>query len=166
MSHTGELEAPLILDRLKPLCGGRVYEGVPDDAELAFLPDGSVRPHVVVLFSDPIPTASDRSLGGNEAAQPHILPFSVSVVARDAATVRSVGAAIGQLLIGWVPPTDGNATEIHGRGSANYATPSTENKPTRWTRIRFLDTTINLAPDLSAYPSTTAYPSEAEFPSA
>ena len=145
MSLTTLPEAAAVIARLSTLAGGRVYDGVPDDTLLVFDPaTGKVRPFIVLSFGEPLPTAKGRGLGVTEAGQPHIMPLDVTYVAGTQAEARVLSAAGNALLIGWVPNSP-NSGELIGVGGNSFTTLDALNKPTRYSRIRYMSCVINMA---------------------
>ena len=137
----GTVETAAVLAKLLPLCGGRWFDMVPDDAVLATNPDGTIKPFGVLLRSIPAASARDRGLGG-ERAQPHIL--LLSVVIETAITVEPntmISAVMGSLL-DFVPSQQASGLKM--AGSDMFPTVATATKPSRRViTIRFT-TTINL----------------------
>ena len=163
MSLTGQIEAAEILARLVPLCGGRVYEGLPDDAATPLNADSTVKPFIAVSFGEPIPTARGRGLGVTEGGQPHVFPIMVTSVAASEGGVRAIAAEVNRLLIGWTP-AGANASELRGRGGHKFSTIATETKPSRRYRIRNLETTINLVLGKEIAPTDVIYVDESTDP--
>ena len=137
----GTVETANILARLKPLCGGRWYESVPDDAVLATNPDGTIKPFGVLLRGTPIPSAKDRGLAG-ERTQPHILLYSVVIEAANADAAGAVVSAVLDLLLDFVPsPT---ASGLKAAGGDSFPTLATATKPSRQVVTSRFTTVINL----------------------
>jgi hypothetical protein len=138
----GALESAAILNHAKTLFGGRVTEGLADDQEVALNADLSVKPFAAILFGEPIATGKDRGLG-REATQPHIIPISFVLTARNSLTVRGMSADILNLFIDWQPSTTSGLMVPTG-GGANFGTIASANVPSRFIRMRNFTVEINL----------------------
>lgn len=103
MSTDGEFERKAIAARARAyLLGGRVYNGVPDDAALERNAQGLVKPYAVLHWGAIYASPSQRSIMG-EQDQPHVMPFSVALYAPNADAAQASAAAVRELFIGWIP---------------------------------------------------------------
>lgn len=133
---TGETECANIIDRLKTLVGGRVWEiQVPDDVDLARVTDGGVKPYIVVRFANPLSLSQGRSIAAGEQQQPHQITFTVIVIGSDADSVKSTMRVVNQRLVDF-EPSDG-ATKIRSRGGFSYPNGDTGSRPTRFQKAGF-----------------------------
>lgn len=122
------IEAEAVKERLANLCGGRVYDGLTDDDELARHDNGGdVRPYIVLRFNEPIKSGRDRGIGG-ERSQPYIFSGSVECWGPDNQTVRLVGDEVRDLLLGWAP-TENNDSEISLRGGGDFRYKDSAGRP-------------------------------------
>lgn len=139
---TGEAEEDWILATLKTLAGGRVWETqVPDDVDLPRIPDGGVKPYIVVRFAEPLSSAQGRNIATGEQGQPQRLSFTVLVVGSDADSVKAVSRAHRRLLLGAQPSS--LATPIKSSGGFAYSDSEAGSRPTRFNRATFYVTIIN-----------------------
>lgn len=124
-------EQYVILERVKTLAGGRVFDGVPDDAEIPYDEEGSrLRPYLVVTFGIPVRAARDRSILGARF-QPYIQPFTVDCYGASADDARRLASGLIDLLLGFTPD-DQNASEIEMAGGGDFRERDTQGRPTRF----------------------------------
>jgi hypothetical protein len=144
MAFDGQAETEALLTIMATLVGGRIHEALPDDTVLPTMDDGSgrVKPYIVVLTSDPIPKAGDRSLMG-ERDQAHVLPISIVSIAGDPKTVRDVSAGVVNLLL--ERALTPSSSPLVGSGGYSFTEPAPELKPSRFVRTRQFTCDINLS---------------------
>lgn len=143
---TGEEEAANILARLSALCGGRVFEFVPDDAQLALNPDGTIKPFLVATFGESVPKEGrgQRGVGENEAQRPYVLPFTVACITGNGTDSRLVTGSVNRLMVGGWKPSVNNSGEIGKTGGTHFTTLDANSKPSRWFRIPYFEFDIGL----------------------
>lgn len=139
----GLAEADAIIERLRQLAGGRIYDGGPPDyADLEKDSNGTVRPYGVLLFGEPVPDKSEATLGPI-AEQPFQLPVTIQWVAGNAADMRRLAAAGTTLLLDWRPtPAAGAMQPMNG---GEFTVRDTQDRPTRYTRLAHWPVGINYA---------------------
>lgn len=137
----GTAETEAIIARAATLAGGRIFDGVPDDAAMPANPDGSVKPFIAVLTSDPVPTARGRGLG-KETVQPHIMAVAFVCVTSNTTDSRNLAAAVTDLFLGWSPSA--TADEMIAAGGQGFPLQATEYTPSRIVRTRRFTTVLNL----------------------
>jgi len=141
--YDGLAEAEAILDRLRSLAGGRIYDGgTPDYEQLEKDSSGQVRPYAIVLFGEPIPDLSESTLGGI-TEQPFMLPVSVQWVAGNAGDLRRLAAAGATLLLDWTPTPASAPLRPYNGGE--FTIKDTQDRPTRYSRISHWPVTHNLS---------------------
>lgn len=142
MSFDGQLEVKATIDKLKAtLVGGRVYDGLPDEAVLLRDANG-VEPYICVVATTPVPTQTERRLAVGEQDQPYILPITVTAYAQTQAIARATNAGVIRTLVGWQPGGD-NSTPFEISGGYSHTAKDAQNKPTRFEQGSNLLTTIN-----------------------
>lgn len=142
MSFDGELEVKATIAKLKAaLVGGRVYDGLPDEAVLGRDANGPL-PYIVVVATTPIPLQTERRLAVGEQDQPYILPITVTAYAQTQPIARATNAGVIRLLVGWQPGGD-NSTLFEISGGYSRTATDAQNKPTRFEQGSNLLTTIN-----------------------
>lgn len=120
-----------VMDQIRPLAGGRLFDGVPDEQEMVFDPlTGKLKPYMVVTFGIPIRAARDRSIIGARA-QPYIQPFTVDCYGDDADSARILASGVIDRVLGFVPD-DQNASEIECSGGGDFRERDTQGRPTRF----------------------------------
>jgi hypothetical protein len=139
--YDGTLETTNIIARAKTLAGGRVFDGIPDDTAMPVNPDGSVKPFLAVLTSDPVPTARDRGLG-KEKSQPHIMAVSIACVASNGTDARNLAAAVTDLFLEWNPSD--TADQMIAAGGYSLPQNETGYVPSRIFRMRRFTVVLNL----------------------
>lgn len=137
----GAAETTAIIARAGSLVGGRIFDGVPADAAMPLFPDGTVKPFIAILTSDPVPRATGRSLG-KETSQPHIMAVSFVCVTGNATDTRNLAAAVTGLFLGWSPSA--TADEMIAAGGQSFAQDATNYVPSRIVRSRRFTTVLNL----------------------
>ena len=138
---TGGLEQKAVLERAKTyLVGGRVFDYLPDEYELARDDSGQVRPYVVIHFGTVRALPTDRSLEGEEE-QPHLMPFTVECWASTYEAARAVAGAVRQTFVGWAPTSSGG--EITSPGGQSFRDRDSSGLPTRYLEAVALETIIN-----------------------
>jgi hypothetical protein len=130
MSLDATAEQTAVIDRLSTLCGGRVFDYVPEETELERdETSGLVKPYIVVTFGSLYPTEGDRTIEG-EDQQPQLMPIIVECWATTASAARATAGAVRTRLVGWSPSAD-NASEISLRGGGWFQQRDTTGRPTR-----------------------------------
>lgn len=144
-NYDGSAEVAAIKARLSSLAEGRVYEDIPDNMLLERYATGDIKPFIYIEPSDPIALGRDRSLGVGEDKQPYTLPVMVYSYAHLASEARELSQSVGNLLLGWTPPTD-NAGQMKtvGQGFQGVVL-DPESKPSRYYRGRLFEVYINLS---------------------
>lgn len=115
MSVDGTAEQQAIIARLSTLCGGRVYDYIPDETLLDRDEDKFVLPYLVVSFGSLTPQSEDQSIEGADQ-QPQIMPVIVECWGPTAVHARGAAGGVRTLLLGWTPLGDGNSSEYDLRG--------------------------------------------------
>lgn len=137
----GAAETTAIIAHAETLAGGRIFDGVPDDAEMPLFPDGTVKPFIAILTSDPVPKATGRGLG-KEPVQPHIMAVAFVCVTSNTTDSRNLAAAVTDLFLGWAPTA--TSDEMIGAGGQGFPLQATDYTPTRIVRTRRFTLTLNL----------------------
>lgn len=137
----GAAETTAIIAHAASLAGGRIFDGVPDDTAMPLNPDGSVKPFIAVLTSDPTPTARNRGLG-KETVQPHIMAVSFVCVTGNATDSRNLAAAVTDLFLGWAPSA--TSDQMIAAGGQGFPLQATNYTPSRIVRSRRFTTVLNL----------------------
>jgi hypothetical protein len=146
MSFDGNTEADNIVERLLPLAGGNVFEGVTDESVIPRDANGKVQPYIDIKFTTPVASASGRGLLGEET-QPHVFNMTIVAYAGDAATARrTITGGVLKSLVGW-NPNPGNSTPLKSLGGYNATVMDGTGAPSRFEQGAFLEATINLATD-------------------
>lgn len=141
--YTGDVECAWIMAQLSTLVGGRVWEVVvPDPTKLPRLPDGSVKPYILVSFASPTASRVGRNIASGEKGQPHILTFTVKVIGATASDVNSTLTAAKNLLAG-ERPSD-NSGVIRLRGGFTYPVSDQTATPGRIQKAFFGSVYINV----------------------
>lgn len=141
-----DAEEANILARLETLCGGRVYDFIPDDLILERDPDTAiVKPYITVNFGEPYPSGDDRSVGGGEETQPHVWVVSVTFWGATTNHTRPGGRELRRLLIGWSPSDTGNTSDFEGRGGGSFQDRDASARPTKSARLVTVAAITNLA---------------------
>lgn len=139
---TGDEEEDWIIQQLKTLAGGRVWETqVPDDVDLERLTGGGVKPYIIVRFAEPSASAQGRNIATGEQGQPQLLSLTVIVVGGDADSVKHTSRAQRKLLVGAQPSS--TATPLKSSGGFAYADAESGSSPSRFKRSTFYRTIIN-----------------------
>jgi hypothetical protein len=145
MSLDGIAEQEAIITRLSVLCGGRIYDSVPEEEELERDDDSQlVKPYIVVSFGDVTPTFEDRSLAGEED-QPQLMVTVVECWGATMGQVRRTAGAVRGLLVGW--SAGPNSTQVRlGRGG-RFTQTDAEGRPTRYLQTVPNEMLLNMATD-------------------
>lgn len=116
MSLDFTIEADAVIARLAPLCGGRVRDGIPDDAELEKLGwEAQAAPYLTVRFGMPRAVMRDRSIT-HYRDQPHALSAQVTAWGASPSVCRAVIAAAIDLLVSFRPSEGASEVEVFGGG--------------------------------------------------
>lgn len=99
------------------LWSGRVYDEVPEEAELAIdETTGLVLPYIILTFGVIFPANSSRSVEG-AAEQPHMLPMVAECWGATTTEARAGASGVIRLLTGWSPnETNAGEYELSGGG--------------------------------------------------
>lgn len=145
MSFDGVAEVEATIARLKAnLVGGRVYDGLPDDQQLARDPlTKEVLPYIVVVATTPVGMKTERRLSVGEQDQPFVLPITAVAYAQTASAARNTAAAIQRWTVGWQPGGD-NSTAFESPGGYSHTRMDAQKKPTRFEQGVDLLCTINM----------------------
>lgn len=142
MSADGYPEQELLLTRLEVLCGGQIYDSVPEETELARDADGLVLPYIVVSFGDVMPLYGDRSIEGEEA-QPHSMVVVMECWGSIQKMVRATAGAVRTRTLGW--EANDNAGQMSlGRGG-RFTQTDAEGRPTRYMQSVTAEMPINMS---------------------
>lgn len=143
-----------ILDKLRMINGGRFYDELLDEADLARAPmdsgEGEILPYGVVAFGEAYPTGGDRSLL-DDGAQPHIMPIFIDLYAEKSWKVRKLSGAVRTLLVppeGWAPSPNCSSVRLFGGGQ--FRRRESAGRPTRFLRTISGELTVNLQVELPA----------------
>jgi hypothetical protein len=109
------------------ILGGRVTTSLPEESELEKV-DGEVLPYAVLSFGMPYPQAGDRSIE-NEAAQPHIQPWTLECWAQDQDSAQASANAAFAETISFIPTAD--CSEVRARNGGTFARTDAQGRPTR-----------------------------------
>lgn len=148
MSFDALAEQQATIDRLKPLCGGRVYDGaIPEEARLEMADQQVIRPYIIVSFGAVFASQADRSIM-DEDQQPHILPAVIECWASTVSEVRVTAGAVRRKLIGW-SPGDENASSYRAVGGGFFPSRAdSTGRPSRSMEMVSAQTVINMSIDL------------------
>lgn len=142
MSFDGKAERAATKIRLLVLVGGRIHDFVPEESQLDVDADGLVLPYIVLSFGAFYPSASDRTIMGEEQ-QPQVMPTIVECWGPDANSVRNTAGEVRSLLVGWAPDS-ANATPFELRGGGWFpGRQDSSGRPTRSMESVSLATTLN-----------------------
>ena len=142
MSFDGKAERAAIMTRYSALAGGRGFKTeVPGTVTLPRFTDQRIKPYYVVRFATPFATERQRSIMG-EAAQPHILAFTVLAYGGDADAAEALQVEVAKLSVGWQPTP--NATPIKATGGYAQSVADTGSYPMRFLEMGFYRTIVNL----------------------
>lgn len=139
---TGEAEIEWTITQMKTACDQVFETAVPDNVELARLPDGGILPYIVAKFATPMASSVGRSVGEHEQGQPHILTVTVFCIAADADTARKLTQKIRRLLVGQRPSL--TAGEYQSRGGFSFPQTESGSVPTRFEQAAYFRAYINL----------------------
>lgn len=142
MSTDGAFERAAIVDRAKTLLvGGRVYQQIPDETQVAKSANGTVLPYLVIDFGNAYAVDGDRSLMG-EADQPHLLPFRIEAWGPTGEIAENVAGAVREQFVGWhASPSSSEITAASGGG---FSTRSSNAAPSRAVETVSLELLFNL----------------------
>ena len=145
---TGRTERAYILSPVTgigALAGGRLYKtAVPDGVDLPRLPDGRVKPYLVVTFQSPSSASRGRSIDGGEWIQPHIMGGMIVSYAGDADSAQELDDAVRLKLTGQRPSS--GASKIRFVGGFERGSSDSTSKPTRFAVGSWFSFQINLDP--------------------
>lgn len=147
-NYDGQAESDAIISQLSSAApvAGRVYEFLPDDAQLQFYSNGKVKPFIVVSFTTPFRDPRGRTIVG-ERQQPHIMGAIIACIGPDEGTARDVKAAVLNNLLDWEPT--GNASPMVLEGGSARPSLDDVSKPSRFQHHVYFSFTINMNPDTS-----------------
>lgn len=141
----GTPERQAILDLARSLlCGGRVYDDLPDATQIPRDPTtNEVLPYMVITFSSPAPTNNDRVMGSGELDQPYLMGVQVDCWGPTRSVAGATAGAARRVLIGFVPTA--GCSEMRTTGGAQFSARGTNALPSRaMEQIRML-VPMNLA---------------------
>lgn len=140
---SGKEERDWIMNRLKPLCGGRVWKTrVPDGVELERETASGVQPYLIVRFARPSAIQEGRNIATGEKGQPHMLTFSVIAICADADKLDPVMDRVEDLLVGERPSE--TASVIRAKGGFAYPYGDADSRPSRVALPTFMRVIINV----------------------
>lgn len=142
MSADPTAERASILTEAKTLCGGRVYDSLPDDTLLVRDSNGIIKPYIIVGLGQPVMSGADRSLM-DEDVQPIIQPVMFECWAITGAIAQDTAGAVRSLFLGFHPTTNSSGLALRGGGS--YSSKDTNGRPSRFLETVTFAMTMNLS---------------------
>lgn len=148
MSFDGLAEQELILERASRLCGGRIWNGIPDEAEIATDPvTGTILPYIVIWFGELFEIASaEHSIAGDEQ-QPASMSVTINCWGTSEKQAQEIAGAVRPLFRGWAG--NDNMTPMIFRGSGSFANRDSTGLPSRFMRTVTMVTNLNQSFDPS-----------------
>lgn len=142
MSFDAIAEQEAILARAKTLVGGRVHDGLTDDASLERFDDKTIKPYIVVWFGELYDQTTDRSIVGEEQ-QPVIMPMIFECWGATATVCRETAGKLRPLFRGWAATE--NMSPIRFRGAGNFMQRDSAGLPSRFQRTVSMETILNMS---------------------
>lgn len=143
MSWDGIEEEVLILARAQTLAGGRFYDYIPDEANLAIdETTNAIRPYGTIFFGSPFPSLRDRSLGG-ETEQPLVMPVRFECWGATRTNARDLAGGVKRIFLDWAG--NDNMTPMAFAGGGSFRNGDNSGSPTRFMVAVHFETTINMS---------------------
>lgn len=144
MSFDGILEGDRALERARTLAGGRVYDSVPEETQLARDSDGQVLPYIIMTVGTPFAAVGDRTIMG-ETEQPQNLIIIFECWAASADTARRLAGGVRRKFLGH--QLSDNSTQIQLGGGGYFQTKSATGRPSRYSQSVTCSMIINQSID-------------------
>lgn len=116
----GTPERTAILDRARALlCGGRVYDDLPEAEQVPRDTTGEILPYIVITFSSPVPLNDSRLMAFGELNQGYMMGVQVDCWGPTRSIAGSTAGAARRVLLGFVP--NEACDEIRTTGGAQFS---------------------------------------------